>query len=74
MLLKGLANIALYGKIKTLIFYDDVFSSGKVKRVCSNTGGEYCLQESRDLLTQNSIKHECTSPYSPHQNNKANRN
>ena len=74
MLLKGLADTALCGKIKTLIFYDDVFSSGKVKLVCSNNGGEYFLKEFWDLLTQNSVKHECTSPYSSHQNDKANRN
>ena len=36
-----LANIAPYGKIKTSSFCDDVFPSEKVKRVCSDSWGEY---------------------------------
>ena len=68
-----LANIAHYGKIKTLSFYNDVFSSGKVKRVRRDNGGEDLSKDFQDLLIQSSVKHEFTSPYSPHQNGAAER-
>ena len=68
-----LANIAHYGKIKTLSFYNDVFSSGKVKRVRRDNGGEDLSKDFQDLLIQSSVKHEITSPYSPHQNGAAER-
>ena len=54
----------VFGKIKTLSFYDDVFSSGKVKHVCSDNGRKCLSKAFQDL----------TSLYSPQQNGTAEQN
>ncbi|GFS12503.1 CCHC-type zinc finger, nucleic acid binding protein a [Elysia marginata] len=41
---------------------------GVVRRVRSDNGGEFVSQDFEALLIQNKIKHEKSSPYSPHQN------
>ena len=71
---KFLADIAPSGKIKTLSFYDDICPSGNIECIRSDNGGEYLSKEFRELLIKNCIKHELTSPYSPHQNGTAERN
>ena len=68
---KFLADIAPYGKVKTLNFLKDVFPSGEVKRMRSDNGGEYISREFKQILTKHSIKHELSAPYSPHQNGTA---
>ena len=39
----------------------------------SDNGGEYISKEFKELLTNHTIKHELTAPYSPHQNGTAER-
>ena len=68
-----LADIAPYGKVKTLSFHEDIFPSGNVKRVRSDNGGEFTSAEFSSLLVKNQIKHEKSAPYSPHQNGTAER-
>ena len=62
---KFLSDIAPYGKVKTLTFYEDVFPAGDIKRMRSGNGGEYIAREFKALLVKNSIKHQLTSPNSP---------
>ena len=71
---KFLADIAPYGKVKTLNFFEDVFPAGDIKRLRSDNGGEYISQKFKDLLLKHRIKHELSAPYSPHQNGTAERN
>ena len=71
---KFLADIAPYGKVKTLNFFEDVFPKGDIKRVRSDNGGEYISREFRDILMKHTIKHEFSAPSSPHQNGTAERN
>ena len=71
---KFLADIAPYGKVETLNFYEDVFPSGDVKRMRIDYGGEYISHEFKEILIVHSIKHELSAPYSPHQNGTAERN
>ena len=70
---KFLADIAPYGKVKTLSFDDDIYPVGDVKRVRSDNGGEFTSGEFKNLLLHHSIKHEKSAPYSPHQNGTAER-
>lgn len=70
---KFLADIAPYGKVRTLSFHEDIFLSGDVKRVRSDNGGEFTSNKFSDLLVRNRIKHEKSAPYSPHQNGTAER-
>jgi len=70
---KFLADIAPYGKVKTLSFHEDIYPSGDLKRVRSDNGGEFTSTEFSNLLVKNQIKHEKSSPYSPHQNGTAER-
>ena len=69
-----LADVAPYGKVKTLNFFHDIFPSGEIKRLRSDNGGEYISKEFKELLDKHSIKHELSAPYSPHQNGTAERN
>ena len=71
---KFLADVAPYGKVKTLSFLQDLFPSGEIKRVRSDNGGEYISTEFKEILLKHSIKHELSAPYSPHQNGTAERN
>ena len=71
---KFLADIAPYGNVKMLNFHYDVFPTGEVKRLRSDNGGEYLPAEFKSLLVKHGIKHELSSPYSPHQNGTAERN
>ena len=70
---KFLSDTAPYGKVKTLNFYEDVCPAGDIKQMRSDNGGEYIAREFKALLVKNSIKHELTSPNSPHQNGTAER-
>ena len=71
---KFLADIAPYGKVKTLSFFDDVFPSGEIKKMRSDNGGEYISSDFKEILIKHSIRHELSAPYSPHQNGTAERN
>ena len=62
-----LADIAPYGKVKTLSFQENIFPSGYVNRVRSDKGGELTSAEFSSLLVKKQIKHEKSAPYSPHQ-------
>ena len=74
MVKKFLADIAPFGKVKTLNFFEDVFPAGDVQKMRSDNGGEYISKEFREILVNHSIKHELSAPYSPHQNGTAERN
>ena len=62
-----LSDIAHYGKVKTLNFYEDVFPAGDVKRMRSDNGGEYLAGNFKALPAS-------TSAHSPHQNINSERN
>ena len=51
-----------------LKFLADSAPYGFVKRLRSDNGGEFVSNEFEDILVKNKIKHERSSPYSPHQN------
>ena len=70
---KFFADIAPYGHVKRISFYDDVIPSGNVSKLRSDNGGEYLSKDLKNLLLQLQVKHEFTSPYSPHQNGIAER-
>ena len=70
---KFLVDISPFGKVKTLNFHEDVFPSGTVEKLRSDNGGEYISKPFKDLLNRHNVKHEFTSPYSPHQNGCAER-
>jgi len=54
-------------------FLADVAPHGRVARLRTDNGTEYTCGKFTDLLIQNKIKHETSSPYSPHQNGTAER-
>ena len=62
-----LADMAPYGHVEC------IRTDGRVKCIRSDNGGEFTSKEYGDLLIQNKIKHEFSSPYSPHQNGTAER-
>ena len=49
-------------------FLADVALYGKVERMRSDNGGEFINQGFKTLLRKHAIRHETSSPYSPHQN------
>ena len=49
-------------------FLADIAPFGRVKRIRSDNGTEFTSRKFRSLLRINSIKHETSVPYSPHQN------
>ena len=51
----------------------DTAPYGTVKGLRSDNGGEYISEEFKSLLLKNHIKHELSTPYSPHQNGTAER-
>ena len=51
-----LADVAPYGKVKTLNFFQDVFPSGEIKRLRSDNGGEYISKECKELLDKHHIR------------------
>ena len=55
-------------------FLADTAPYGNVKCIRSDNGGEYISNEFRSLLRKRGIRHELSSPYSPHQNGTAERN
>ena len=59
---KFLADIAPYGKIKTLSFHQDIFPSGEVVKIHSDNGGEFISKEFKYLLLNHKVRHELTSP------------
>ena len=71
---KFLADTNPYGRVKTFSFHADIFPTGDVERVRSDNEGEYISAEFKSLLLKHNIKHELTSPYSPHQNGTSERN
>ena len=71
---KFFADTRPYGKIKTLNFHTEITPKGETETLRSDNGGEYISEEFKALLTKYNIKHELTSPYSPHQNGTSERN
>ena len=71
---KFITDVNPYGKIKTFSFHKDIFPSGDIERIRSDNGGEYISNDFKALLLKNKIKHELSSPYSPHQNGTSERN
>ena len=55
-------------------FLADVAPYGKVKCIRSDNGTEFTSRNYQQLLIRNGIRHETSSPYSPHQNGTAERN
>lgn len=55
-------------------FLADISPYGRVKCIRSDNGTEYTGQDFQSLLSKNSIRHETSAPYSPHQNGTAERN
>ena len=51
----------------------DTASIGNIKRLRSDNGSEFTSKEFSSLLVNNKIRHEFSSPYSPHQNGTAER-
>ena len=49
-------------------YLTDIKPYGNVKRIRTDKGGEFTSKEFRDLMLENQIKHEMSSPESPHQN------
>ena len=49
-------------------FLADIAPFGRVKRIRSNNGTEFTSHSFKTLLRKNSIRHETSAPYSPHQN------
>ena len=49
-------------------FLADIAPYGEVKRMRTDNGGEFICKEFRDLMVEKQIKHEMSSPESPHQN------
>ena len=54
-------------------FLADSAPYGSVKCIRSDNGGEYTSTEFEELLRNKGIRHETSSPYSPHQNGTAER-
>ena len=54
-------------------FLADTALFGKVKRIRSNSGGEFMGQKFKSLLRENRIMHKTCAPYLPHQNRTAER-
>ena len=54
-------------------FIADCAPQGKVKCIRSDNGTEFTGKDFQDVLVKNGIKHECSAPYSPHQNGVAER-
>jgi len=52
----------------------NVMDLGKVQRLHTDRGGEYCSKACEDCLIEKGIKHEYTAPHTPEQNGKAERN
>ena len=48
-------------------FIADVASYGEIKCMRSDSGTEYVNKRVREIFVKNKIKHEKSSPYSPHQ-------
>ena len=54
-------------------FIADMAPYGQIKRLRSDNGTEYTSSDFRKVMTDNKIKQEFSSPYSPHQNGTAER-
>ena len=63
----------LAGTMKPIGFQGTIKHSGTMSRIRSDNGGEYLSKDFKDILSKNNIRHELTSPYSPHQNSCAER-
>ena len=71
---KFFADISPYGKVQAIDFDEHSIPSTDVKDLRSDNGGEHISKDAEELLVQMQIKHSYTSPYSPHQNGRAERN
>ncbi|XP_066925577.1 uncharacterized protein [Clytia hemisphaerica] len=71
---KFLADTNPFGNVKTFNFHTEFLPTEDTDRLRSDNGGEYISAEFKALLLKYNIKHELTSPYSPHQNGTAERN
>ncbi len=54
-------------------FIADISPYGTIKSIRTDQGGEFTSNEFKKLLRDNKIKHEMSSPHSPHQNGTAER-
>ena len=54
-------------------FIADMSPYGTIKSIRTDQGGEFISKEFKKLLRENKIKHEMSSPHSPHQNGTAER-
>ena len=71
---KFLADINPYGKVRTINLQKDIVPADYIERMQSDNGGEYISKEFKSLLSKHGVKHEFSSPHSPHQNGTAERN
>ena len=55
-------------------FIVDTIPNGRIKSPRSDNGSEFKSNDFQKLLCDNSIRHEMSAPYSPHQNGTAERN
>ena len=69
-LLKFIADVSPFGKINKLL---NLTPQKELEKLRSDGGGEYMGKEFKDALIENHIRHEQSSPYSPHQNGVAER-
>ena len=67
---KFIADVSPVGKIRNLV---NMVPESVVKTLRSDGGGEYMGFEFKNVLISNKIKHEQSSPHSPHQNGVAER-
>ena len=68
-LLKNKSDVTL----ATRRYLADMAPNGKIKKIRSDNGGEFVSREFRDLMIENQIKRETSTPRSPHQNGMAER-
>ena len=59
--------------LATKKFIADMAPFGKIKKIRSDNGGEYTSKEYEEVMLDNGIRHEYSSPRSPHQNGTAER-
>ena len=67
---KFLSDISPIGRVGNLL---NIVDEEAIKTIKSDNGGEYMGNEFKNILINNSIKHEQSAPYSPHQNGIAER-
>lgn len=63
----------VYEKLKDFLIYFENQTGKKIKILRSDNGTEIENFQVNKLLRKNGIKHECTVPYTPQQNSRAER-